>query len=218
MKLYSVFSNEFRAYGRVLKGYDWGDFFRVLRAETPLPETGFFYEASSPALENTPLFYALKARAFGGMPMQLGFCNGKNSRLNCLEYHKSSEICLMADDAVLLLGLLSEAEDLFYDADRVKAFFVPRECGVELFATTLHYAPCGAAPNAPYRVANALPAGTNGPLPRGLSGEGEDLLCRGQNKWLFAHAKSPEAENFFAGLRGENIDLSLAVLEKTWRD
>ena len=56
MKLYSVFSNEFRAYGRVLKGYDWGDFFRVLRAETPLPETGFFYEASSPALENTPLF------------------------------------------------------------------------------------------------------------------------------------------------------------------
>ena len=193
MKLYSVFSNEFRAYGRVLKGYDWGDFFRVLRAETPLPETGFFYEASSPALENTPLFYALKARAFGGMPMQLGFCNGKNSRLNCLEYHKSSEICLMADDAVLLLGLLSEAEDLFY-------------------------APCGAAPNAPYRVANALPAGTNGPLPQGLSGEGEDLLCRGQNKWLFAHAKAPEAENFFAGLRGENIDLSLAVLEKTWRD
>ena len=44
------------------------------------------------------------SKSFGEMEIQIGYCNGHNSMLNALEYHKSSEINVAATDAVLLLG------------------------------------------------------------------------------------------------------------------
>jgi len=207
MKIIDINSKLFRSYGRVLKGYDFAPLIEEMKRSNPLPTDGFVYKASSEELEKTEAYQELKNRGFGGMPMQLGYCNGVNSKLNCLEYHKTSEICIMADDAILLLGLLAEAEDLSYDASKVKAFFVPAGMGVELFSTTLHYAPCSAEKGKGYRVANALPLGTNAAKPQGLKSEGEDLLCMGTNKWLFAHKDAPEAKEAYIGLLGENVEL-----------
>lgn len=82
--------------------------------------------------------------AYGEMPVQIGYCNGHNSKLNALEYHRDSEINVAATDMILMLGLLTDVEkDHTYDTSKVKAFLVPAGTAVEVYATTLHYAPCG---------------------------------------------------------------------------
>ena len=95
------------------------------------------------------------------------------------------------------------------DTAKVKAFRVPAGVLVEVYATTLHYAPCHTDENKGFRVAVALPRGTNGPRPEvvELAAE-EDRLLWARNKWLLAHADSAEAaQGAYVGLSGENIDI-----------
>ena len=47
---------------------------------------------------------ACRNNAYGGMPVQLGLCWGYNTRLNCLEYHRDSEVNVGARDFILLLA------------------------------------------------------------------------------------------------------------------
>lgn len=62
---------------------------------------------------------------YGGRPFQLGWCNGHNTRLNCLEYHRASEFNLGARDFILLVAHRWEIEDGKLDTAFVKAFRVP---------------------------------------------------------------------------------------------
>lgn len=207
MKHYSVFDPAFRRFGQVLEGYDFSTLFRAAGTQIKLPEQGFDYCASLPELEALPEAKTLQARAFGGLPIQIGCCFGRNHTLNCLEYHKSSELNLAADPVVLLLACQTELDDFQLNTEKVSAFFVPAGVGVELYATTLHYAPCSTTPEG-YRVLCVLPRGTNGPRPDGLRAGGEDRLCMGANKWLIAHPQSPEAlHGAFIGLHGENLTI-----------
>ena len=81
-------------------------------------------------------------RAYGGMPIQIGMCWGYNTKLNCLEYHRDSEVNVGETDFVLLLAKEDEIEDGMLDTAKVKAFRVPAGTAVEVYGTTLHYAPC----------------------------------------------------------------------------
>ena len=121
--------------------------------------------ASEPALEELDIADGLKMLLFGGRTAQLGWCNGHNTRLNCLEYHRASEFNLGTRDFILLLAKLDEVEGGVLDTACVKAFRAPAGVLVEVFATTLHYAPCMVDAEG-FRVLVALPAGTNGPLPQ----------------------------------------------------
>ena len=144
MEILSINSPEFQAYGRVVDNVDFAQLLEVLK-KTPVTE-GVVYEPSVKMLEITNTFTQLKEITYGEMPIQIGFCNGHNNRLNALEYHKDSEVNVMATDAILLLGLRSEMEEDFtYDTAKVKAFLVPAGTAVEVYATSLHYAPCGVA-------------------------------------------------------------------------
>lgn len=208
MKLDPVSDSLFRSYGQILSDYDFDELLGAL-SETPLPADGFVYEASDPKLERLAVFEELQNRAYGGLPMQLGYCNGVNSKLNCLEYHRNSELLIAEFDTVLLLGLQKDISvDGLYDTANVHAFLLPAGMGVELFATTLHYAPCNAMGERGFRVANGLPRGTNGARPASVGATGEDALLRACNKWLLAHEESDEAKQGAAvRLRGENIDI-----------
>lgn len=207
MLIRSIADQAFKKYGQVLQGIDLKDFCEVLK-QTPLPEDGFIYSPSDAMLEAHPAYREMQEKVFGGMPMQLGYCNGRNRTLNCLEYHKDSEICVMAYDTILLLGFRGDIEDGVYDTAKVEAFVVPAGTGVELFATTLHYAPCSAVPGAPYQVANGLARGTNGPKPAVNSVVGEDRFLFGCNKWLLAHADASEVKDGACiALNGENWNL-----------
>ena len=207
MHIYSVFDPEFKPYGKVLTGYDTAEL-RSAMAAIPLPEAGTAYEPGIPALEISDVFPALRDRAYGGMPIQLGMCWGHNRKLNCLEYHRDSEINIGETDFILLLARQEEIEDGCLDTGKVKAFRAPAGAVVEVYATTLHYAPCHTDAGKGFRVAVALPLGTNTEKPAIEAQDPEDRLLRARNKWLLAHADAPEAsDGAWIGLTGENIDL-----------
>ena len=146
--------------------------------------------------------------------MQVGYCNGHNSKLNALEYHRSSEINVAATDAILMLGCQQDVEEDFtYDTSKVEAFLVPAGTAVEVYATTLHYAPCGVDGKG-FQVAIVLPRGTNYPLTCGHAkvtegaADQEDCLITATNKWLIGHPQGGLDEGCFLGLKGKNLDIS----------
>ena len=208
-KIYSVADDEFRAYGRVWADVDpaiTGAITGALAEKTPLPEvTGYVPE--EPAVQDLPEAQALAPTLFGGLSVEFGWCNGHNLTLNCLEYHRSSEFNLGVGDFVLLLALQSDIRDGRLDTSTVKAFRVPAGTLVEVYATTLHYAPCQVS-DAGFKVLVALPQGTNGPLPELHAAGGDAGLLWANNKWLLAHAESAEAaQGAYVGLVGENITI-----------
>lgn len=208
MKIESVFDAAFAPYGKVLPGYDTSELLSALEKYTPLPEATD-YVASQPELEALPIAAQLASNAYGGMPIQLGWCNGHNTRLNCLEYHRDSEINCGTADFILLVAREDDIAGGVLDTDRVRAFRVPRGVVVEVYATTLHYAPCHADPAKGFRVMVALPAGTNTDfrLPGAPNPLDRQLWAR--NKWLLAHPDSDEAaQGAVVGLTGENTDIS----------
>ena len=214
MQIKSVFSPAFARYGRVVEGYDTKSLLEALAA-TEKPENGTVYFPSRPELEATACFSALRDGFYGGMPLQIGCCNGSNTLLNCLEYHRDSEVDVPGEDILLLVAPLQEVEDGALDTARVEAFFAPAGIAVELYATTLHYAPCDAHPGRGFRVAIVLPRGTNTERPDLVPRTPEDGLLWARNKWLLSHPDSPEAgQGAHVGLRGVNIDVSPFIKEE----
>ena len=209
MNIHSVFDPEFKFYGQVVEGME--DTVREILAvlqDMPLPE-GVGYVPEEPALQVLPAAAAVSAHWFGGMPVQLGWCSGHNTRLNCLEYHRDSEFNLGTEDFILLLAKQDEIENGVLDTAKVKAFRAPAGTLVEVYATTLHYAPCHCDPEKGFRVLVALPQGTNTDKPAIANKTSEDSRLWARNKWLLAHPESSEAaQGAYVGLTGENIDLA----------
>ncbi|MBQ6980135.1 MAG: DUF4867 family protein [Clostridia bacterium] len=202
--IYKITDKEFQDYGQVLEGYNLKDVLNEL-AKLNVPENGIYYKASVDILEKGEEYLKMQERGFGGLPIQIGYVGGNNKKLNCLEYHKSSEFNIALDDVILVLGKQTDIRDGLFDTTSCKAFLVPAGQGVELYATTLHYAPMNINEK-PYRVACVLPRGTNGNKPKFDVVTKEDLMCAGTNKWLMAHSESNEAKSgAYVGLMGENI-------------
>lgn len=211
MEIKTVFHADFAEYGRIVMGHDFEPLFKQL-AKTTLPADGVIYVASAPELEATEEATVLADHVYGGMPIQIGYCNGTNYKLNCFEYHRDSEVNLCADDVILLVARQQDISDRTLDTSYTKAFLAPAGSAVELYATTLHYAPCSAKTGKGFRVAVVLPRGTNTDKPEMLPRSPEDALLWARNKWLIAHSDTAEAaQGAFVGLVGENIDLSGAL-------
>lgn len=207
MKIYSVIDSDFTPYGKVLDGYDTSSLLETLSAVTPLPEK-VEYVPSQPELEVLPVASQLSANAYGGMPIQIGWCNGYNTRLNCLEYHRDSELNCGTSDFILMLAKTEDIKDGKLDTGKVKMFRVPAGTLVEVYATTLHYAPCSARRGDRFRVLIVLPRGTNGPKPDIVPLNKEDETLWACNKWLLAHPESDEAkQGAKVLLTGANIDI-----------
>ena len=203
MKIYNVTDERFKAYGKVVKDIDFSEMVRVLKEETPIPED-VAYVPGLEALESLPAGEELSRKVYGEMPIQIGYCNGHNSLLNALEYHKSSEINVAATDAILLVGKEQDiTEDFTYDTALAEAFLLPQGMAVEMYATTLHYAPCG-VDGAGFQVAIVLPKGTNLDLEEKHEG-GEDGHLTAKNKWLLGHPEGGLPQGSPMGLVGKNL-------------
>ena len=214
MEIKSIFDAEFSPYGQVHKGYKLDGLLAAMKA-IPLPESGTTYQPTIPELEALPIFELFGANAYGGMPVQLGMCWGRNTKLNCLEYHRDSEFNVGTHDFILLLAKQDEIVDGMLDTAKVRAFRVPAGVLVEVYATTLHYAPCHVDEAKGFRVAVALPRDTNGPRPEVEPVTVEDRLLWARNKWLLAHLDSAEAKQGAAvRLTGSNIDVGQASFMK----
>ena len=208
MVIKSVCDPEFKKYGKVLEGYDVAPLLKALSEKTPLPE-GVEYVMSNADLEYTDLFGQFSNNAYGGMPIQMGYCNGHNTKLNCLEYHRDRELNIGSTDFILLLATMEDIVDGKLDTSKVKAFLAKAGQVVEVYATSLHYAPCSAKAGEGFKVVIVLPKGTNGAVPALTPLNEEDKWMTAANKWLLAHEDADEAKSgAYVGLTGVNTDIA----------
>lgn len=204
MKILNVNDSAFRKYGKILKNYIYDGILDVMeKVECPRE---VIYNPSVKELENTSEIKVLSNEIYGGMPIQIGYCNGHNNKLNAVEYHRDSEVNIAATDLILLLGYQPDITDDFtYDSSKIEAFFVPKGTAIEVYATTLHYAPCGVDGNG-FKCVVVLPKGTNTDIDFSIPKEGENMLLMARNKWLIAH-EDANIENAVNGIQGINITL-----------
>ena len=204
MKIQKVTDPAFRKYGQVLEGYDFTGLIKEMK-HTPVPED-VIYVPSVEELEALDIMKDLQNKGYGGLPVQIGYCNGHNKKLNAVEYHRNSEINVAVTDLVLLIGHQQDIEpDHTYDTSKIEAFLVPAGTGIEVYATTLHYAPCHVNEGG-FQCVVVLPRGTNTDLTFQTEKTGEDSLMTAKNKWLIAHEDAKIA-GAFNGLKGENITI-----------
>ena len=209
VKIYSVFDDEFKTFGRTVEGFDFAELSAYVKNNTPIPEQGNIYVASDEEAEKLPIFDTVQSVIYGGMPIQIGYCNGRNSTYNGFEYHKGSEINIALIPFCLVLGHTWQIKDnKFYVGDE-KVFFVPEGTVIEMYQTTLHLSPCKVTDEG-FKDIVILPRGTNTPLEKKTEeGSGENRLLLQKNKWVIAHKDREPLikQGAYPGLIGENKEI-----------
>lgn len=202
MKINSIYDGKFAKFGKIIN-YPFTKTLEILKTKE-CPSNRVMYRASDGELENTIEFDFASKNMFGNMPIQFGFCSGHNKCVYCLEYHKSSEVNVANEDFILVLGKVEDIKDGQYDSKNAEAFLVPKGIAVEIYSTTLHFAPCHASEEG-FIMLVALPKGTN----VGSVTSDFDPMLYQTNKWLIARPDSFEAKNKNAhvGLIGDLIKL-----------
>lgn len=209
VKIYSVYDKEFDEYGTVLKGFDFTPWIEYVKNETPIPEKNNIYVASDSNMENDHLFCDTQNIVYGGMPIQVGYCNGRNTTYNGFEYHKCSEINIAVTDFMLVLGLKRQIKDNKFYVGNEKVFFVPSGTAIEMYQTTLHLSPCRVCDDG-FKDIVVLQRGTNTPLEEKCENDNsESKLLLQKNKWVIAHKDREPLikQGAYAGLIGENKEL-----------
>lgn len=203
MQIQKVTDASFAKYGKVIEGLDCSDIIEAMGA-TPCP-AGVTYVPGDASLEACASAADVAYTLYGGMPIQIGYCNGNNYKLNGLEYHRDSEINIAVTDMILLIGSEQDIVDGQYDTSKVEAFLVPAGTIIEVYATTLHFAPCNVAEDG-FKCVVVLPKGTNTEIGKREPKCAEDELLVARNKWLLVHADIARPGQHI-GLVGENISL-----------
>ena len=204
----NVTDESFKKYGKILD-LDTKEFVEVMMKKDTIME-GTVYKASDPEFEQLPLFTQLQKEVYGDVPIEFGYCNGRNNKLNAVEYHRCSEIDIAATDLILMLGCQQDInyENNTYETEKIEQFFIPAGTAVELYATTLHFAP-SRENNEEFRCGIVLIKDTNLPLEaKPINAIGENRLLFARNKWLICHSESKPAKNGGCiGLIGKNLEI-----------
>lgn len=209
VKIYSVYDDEFKTYGRIVKGYDFSALSEYMENNTEIPENGNVYFPSIAEMESSAVFGKIQNSLYGGMPVQIGYCNGRNTTYNGFEYHKCSEINIAVTDFMLVLGHVWQIENNCFEVGNEKVFFVPKGTAIEMYQTTLHLSPCR-TDDAGFKDVVVLLKGTNTPVnKKSENDDSESKLLLQKNKWVIAHKdREPLVkQGAFIGLIGENKEL-----------
>jgi len=206
-KIRDVRTKKFAQFGHVLSGYDFGPLSAALK-DISLPKYGVSYIPEEPALQSLTLKDKLTWGVYGGMPVQIGYCFGRNRLLNCLEFHIGNEVIYAEDDIVLMVAHAWHISgEGIINTSRVRAFFVPKGTAVLLYGTSGHYAPCSVRETESFRTAIILLRGTNAALPQDYVTAPGCSRLTAVDKRLYPHSDSPEAreQGAPAGLTGPNL-------------
>ncbi|QTL99762.1 DUF4867 family protein [Iocasia frigidifontis] len=206
----NIEDDSFKKYGKIIKNYDFKNIIDYVEKKTEIPRQGNKYEAKILELDKLAIKKRIEEDFYGEMLIEIGYCNGKNSSLNGLEYHKGAEINIAITNLILLLGQVQDIQEGTYDAKQVEAFYLPKGTAIEIYSTTLHYAPCKVEKRG-FKSVVILPAGTNLPLNKQDKKKDNQDLLFAKNKWLLVH---PSRNNLVeqgakAGILGENIRIKI---------
>ena len=199
--VHSVYENEFKSFGRILK-LNTEEIIKVAEG-FQMPEN-VIYTPSTKEFEELSIAKEINDEIFGTLPTQTGYCYGHSKMLNATEWHTSSEINIAVTDMVLILGHLWDIENDTIDSSMFKAFYVPKGTAIEVYATTLHYCPCQVS-DAGFRCVVSLPKHTNTALEKSL----DDKKITAKNKWLIAHVDNEAKikQGAVAGITGTNFEI-----------
>lgn len=206
--IYSCTDEDFKEFGQIIKGYNLDNIMDYVKNNTPIPETGNIYIASVPEMEKLPLYKNMKTNLYGDMDIEFGYCNGNNSLLNGLEYHKGSEINIAVTDMVLLLAHTKDIKDGELDSSMVKGFFIPEGTAIEIYQTTMHFSPCKVSDKG-FKCIVILPRDTNTDIDISKKETifEEDKYLFKRNKWLLVHEDKQDfiARGAYRGIKGKNL-------------
>lgn len=208
VKIFSVYDEEFKPYGRIVDGFNFSELIDYMNSETKIFDNNV-YVPSVKKMENSDVCCEIQSVLYGGMPVQIGYCNGKNSTYNGFEYHKGSEINIAVTDFMLVLGHIWQIENNKFYVGNEKVFYVPKFTAIEMYQTTLHLSPLRTCSDG-FKNIVILPKGTNTPLESKVrNGDNESCLLLQKNKWVIAHKDREPLikQGAYAGLIGENKEL-----------
>lgn len=201
-----VNDDSFKSYGRVVEGYDFSKLIEYMEENAEIPVSGNVYYPSIREMEEMDVFEKVQEGLYGGMEIQIGYCNGKNSTYNGFEYHKGSEINIAVSDFVLVLGHTWNIKDNTYNVNDAELFFVKKGTAIEMYQTTLHLSPCKVCDEG-FKDIVILPRGTNTKLEKKYDVTNkEDILLLQKNKWVIAHKDREPLikQGAYPGVIGEN--------------
>ena len=200
MKIRNVTDPLFAKYGKVLD-LDASEIVSSLHSHAKMPESGNLYVRKDEDMALLRGISQIKEEAFGLGDIEVGYCNGYNSLLNCLEYHACPEVDVAGDDLVLLLANQDDVHDGVIDSKDVEAFLLKKGEAVVLYPYTFHFSPCKLSEEG-FRCLIVLGDKTN----MDLKEAPKDKKLWKLNKWLFAHKDTIQAQNgAYVGIVGENI-------------
>lgn len=208
--IFSVEEDNFKTYGRVIEAINFSPCISYMISKTVIPKEGNIYQPTVTELEIEEVVSSASLEIYGGNEIQIGYCNGNNSYLNGMEYHKGSEVLVAVTDCMLFLGHIWDMVHNQYEADKAEVFFVKAGQAIELYQTTLHLSPCKVYEEG-FKSIIILPRGTNFDFEipaRAKTEEGQILLKK--NKWIITH---PDWEPLVkqgvkSGIAGERIYLN----------
>lgn len=206
--IYSYDDREFQKFGQVIEGYDFEELKEYAEKHTLIPETGNIYVASDEKMEKLAVYEKVKNNIYGGMDIEFGYCNGNNSLLNGLEYHKGSEVNVAVTDLVLLLAHVNDIENGKIDSSKVKGFYIPKGKVIEVYQTTMHFSPCKVSDSG-FKCIVILPRYTNTDIDlenKEIIFEEDKYLFK-KNKWLLVHKDKQDfiSRGAYEGITGENL-------------
>lgn len=200
MKILSVTDPLFKEYGSVLD-IDSSEIVAYLKNKAKTPEENNIYVRDDSSMHSLKSIEEIKESVYGLGDIEVGYCNGYNSLLNCMEYHACPEVDIAANDLVLLLARKEDIHDGILDSKDVKAFLLKENQAVILNPYTLHFSPCKLSEDG-FRCAIILSDKTNMDLESVPKGK---TLWK-VNKWLLAHKDSKQASlGAYIGIVGENL-------------
>jgi hypothetical protein len=206
--IFSCEDPRFRLFGKIIKNIDFTDAIEYAKKNCK-PGDEVSYKGSIDDLEKLDIKKDIENNFYGEMPCQIGWCIGKNNKMNAMEWHRGSELIMAVTDLMLILGKIYDIADNTYNSTLAEACFVPAGTALELYSTTMHFAPINVTAEG-FISLITLPKETNTPLKEKTS---KDPCLFQKNKWIIAHKSSkPAANGAHMGIIGDNVSLNFAGL------
>lgn len=201
-KILSIDDSAFDEYGVIHHFGNLHDVEEVMLTHK-IPAEGSEYIASIPELEQTNVIQNIKRDVYADMPIDAGVTIGHADDFTAFEYHQCSELNIMLDDVVMVLGKRQTLEEHgSIDPNReAKMFYVPKDTVIELYNDTLHYAPIQVT-KAGYKVVVVVIHGTNAVLPKGVKSDNPRVVKQGKFQVVHACRKDKIAQGYQVAVIG----------------
>lgn len=205
LNIQHIKNSSFLKYGSLIENFNYSEIEKYIHQNFKISSNSIEYVPSIPYFIDSCIKHHIEATYFDSKKIQIGWCSGKNSKLNGLEYHIGNELTVALTDLLIILGEVKDILDQTYDSAKTEIFYVPKGSVYNLYPTTLHYAPCQTDENG-FETIVILPEYTNTPIEKNNA----DTLLFMSNKWLLVHPDNSADIKAGAhiGIIGDNITLN----------